>query len=143
MIVAQHHRCTSRSTTGAHRHGRSKVARHHRCRATRSTRSSRIPPGPSPYPAVAIPENWLPHEPNTDRGRYADTRTSLPVDNHGHHTDFWTWTFTREHCGQRRPDSTHMPSLPDVMLGLLKRRHLAVRSPKCVFDEIRCYPSPA
>jgi hypothetical protein len=129
----------SLGTTGTHYHSRStsrpRVLDPRGCRGPHR--------GPPPTQLHPSPRTGYHTSRDTDRGRYADTRTSLPVDRHGHQTDFSTWTFTREHRGQRRPDSTHTPSLPGRMLGLHKRRHVAVRSPEWVIAEIRYYPSPA
>jgi hypothetical protein len=96
---------------------------------------------PSPN-RLFYPENWLPHGPEYCRSQYADTRTILPVDNHGHNPDFSAWTFTREHRGQRRPHFTCMPSLPGVVAGLHKRRHVALGSPEEVFAGSGLYTSP-
>jgi hypothetical protein len=96
-----------------------------------------------PLLSCSIPRTGYHTSRNTGRRRYAGTRTSLPVDRHGHRADFSTWTFTRQHRGRRYADSTRTPRLPGRMLSLHKRRHVTVRSPEWVFAEIRCYPSPA
>jgi hypothetical protein len=101
------------------------------------------PTGVLPLLSCSIPKTDYHTSRNTGRRRFAGTRTSFPVDRHGHRADFSTWTFTRQHRGQRYADSTRTPSLPGRMLGLHKRRHVTVRSPEWVFAEIRCYPSPA
>jgi hypothetical protein len=139
----------SLGTIGTHHHSRSappvpiiKVARHLDRRLSILAVAAG-PTGALPLLSCSIPRTGYHTSRNTGRRRYAGTRTSLPVDKHGHRADLSSWTFTRQHRGQRHADSTRTPSLPGRMLGLRKRRHVTVRSPEWVIAEIRCYPSPA